>query len=115
MAYRTSVNEPSHVRWSARIAAAAALLLLLSVASFAQGGLASINGTVTDQSGALVTNATVNVTNAATGQSRQTNTADNGTYVLPLLPGGVYTVTCSHAGFRSVSHPNHPTWRLSSL
>jgi hypothetical protein len=77
-------------------------------AGFAQGGLATINGIVTDASGALVAHATVVATDTATGQSRQVTTADNGTYVIPLLPVGVYTVTCSQSGFKSETHPDIP-------
>ena len=106
MIYRTSPHEPSQVGWSVRILVLVGGLLLLSAVSFGQGGRANVNGTVTDQSGAVVAGAKVLMTDAATGQSRETTTADNGTYVLPLLPVGVYTITCSHPGFKSTTHPD---------
>ena len=106
MSDRTSPHEFPQVAWSVRILVLVGGLLLLSAVSFGQGGRASVNGTVTDQSGAVVAGAKVLVTDAATGQSRQTTTADNGTYVLPLLPVGVYAITCSHPGFKSTTHPD---------
>src|SRR5689334_14154676 len=106
MAYRTRARRLSHLGWSARILISAVLALMTDVSALPQGGLASVNGTVTDQSGAVVVGARVVAINAATGQSRETTTTSNGTYVLPLLPVGVYTVSCTRAGFRSSAHPD---------
>ena len=68
MSERTSPHESPQVGWSVRILVLAGGLLLLSAVSFGQGGRASVNGTVTDQSGAVVAGAKVLVTDAATGQ-----------------------------------------------
>src|SRR6266849_6678835 len=65
----------------------------------AQEGRASINGTVTDQSGAFIEGATVTARETATGQTRTAISANNGTYVLPLLPVGPYARSCTHPGF----------------
>ena len=104
MRYRGGSTRPSRAGWVARVAISTGLLLLACASALAQGGLASINGTVTDQSGAVVARARVVATDNATGQSRETTTAENGTYVIPLLPVGVYSVTCSQTGFKSVTH-----------
>jgi hypothetical protein len=89
------------------VAAACLVVLLVLVAPLhAQEGAASINGTVTDQSGALIPGARVVLTSAETGQSRETVTVDNGTYVFPLLPVGTYSLTCSRNGFKAETRPS---------
>jgi outer membrane receptor protein involved in Fe transport len=63
--------------------------------------VSSITGTVTDASGAVVANATVTVTNDATGVKKTTTTNSAGSYnVTDLLPG-TYTVKVEDAGFSS--------------
>ncbi len=76
------------------------VLLLGALNGYGQGGRASINGTVTDQSGAVVPEARIVVTHTATGQVREAASAENGTYVIPLLPVGTVSVTCSRTGFK---------------
>ncbi|HWR16822.1 MAG TPA: TonB-dependent receptor [Terriglobales bacterium] len=61
---------------------------------------AGIVGTVTDQSGAVVSQATVTVTNQGTGESHQTNTNNVGQYRIPNLEVGSYEVVIDKAGFR---------------
>src|SRR5579863_1218382 len=92
--------------WITAVLTSACVVLLDAGPALAQGGLASINGTVTDQTGAIVAHAAVAATNTATGQSRETTTTDNGTYVIPLLPVGVYSITCTQAGFKSERRPD---------
>ena len=41
------------------------------------------------------------VTNIDTGQTREAETVENGTYVIPLLPVGNYKATCSRDGFKT--------------
>src|SRR5208282_480262 len=60
--------------------------------AYAQAGYstATLRGTVLDATGALVLNATVTVTNAATNLVKTTKTATNGTYQVPALNPGIY-------------------------
>ena len=75
-------------------------LLVAAVSAFGQvGGTGSIQGTVTDPSGAVVAGATITATNLATGVKTERNTTDAGFFVLSLLPAGEYTVTVTAAGF----------------
>jgi hypothetical protein len=60
-----------------------------------------LNGTVIDASRSVVPGATVEAVSSATGFRRQTTTGSAGTYQIPALPIGVYTVTISKAGFRA--------------
>lgn len=61
----------------------------------------TILGTVTDPSGAVVGGATVKVRNVGTGQERSTTTSADGSYSVPELPIGTYTVTVTQAGFKT--------------
>ena len=59
-----------------------------------------ITGTVGDPSGAVVPNVRVAATHTATGVSRFTITSRAGTYTIPLLPVGTYSVTADAPGFK---------------
>jgi len=61
----------------------------------------TILGTVTDSSGAVVSGAKVTVKNVATGLERTTQTSGDGTYSVPELPLGTYTVTITQSGFQT--------------
>ena len=78
------------------------LLLAFTVSARAQiGGSGSINGSVTDQSGAIVPNATVVAKNTATGLVYTQTSSQAGTYLFsPLIPGD-YTVTITASGFKT--------------
>src|SRR6202034_4410363 len=78
------------------------LVGVLVVPSFVHAQTAAINGTVTDQTGAVVPHANVTVLNEATNASRDTETGDAGTYVVPSLPPGIYDVTIEKAGLKVV-------------
>jgi hypothetical protein len=62
---------------------------------------ASLNGTVTDPTGAVVANAKVVATNQATGVETATQTDAAGVYLLPSLPIGIYRVQVTASGFQS--------------
>lgn len=68
---------------------------------FAQGGAATLNGTITDPSGATVPGATVTIKNLSTGEPRTVTASTDGGFVAPFLPVGEYSVTVSHPGFKS--------------
>jgi outer membrane receptor protein involved in Fe transport len=72
--------------------------------SAAAGG--AIEGTVTDQSGAVLPGVTVTIRNTATGVTRETTTEQSGLYRAPLLPVGPYEVTAALAGFSTTRRPN---------
>ncbi len=62
---------------------------------------ASLTGTVTDASGALVPEVAVTATNTATGISTKTTSDAAGQYTLPSLPAGTYNLTFTKEGFSS--------------
>jgi len=68
---------------------------------YGQGGAnGTILGTVTDNSGAVVGNAKVDVTNLATGVATHTETSTNGDFTAPYLAPGIYSVTVQAPGFQ---------------
>src|SRR6266436_4865739 len=79
------------------------LLTLGSGNAFGQAtASATIQGTVTDKSGAVVSGAQVVAKNKATDVTRTTDSSDTGYYRFELLPVGTYTVTITKAGFGTV-------------
>jgi len=80
------------------------ILLLLASSSRAQQTLGSINGTVTDSSGAVVQNAEVKIHNLATGLEQTAKTKADGSFSIVDLPIGTYSVTASRAGFKTEIH-----------
>ena len=69
----------------------------------AQANSASINGTVTDASGAIVPDATVRLQNAQTGAAFSTQTGSDGGYRLSNLPPGPgYSLTVTKDGFQTL-------------
>ena len=60
----------------------------------------SLAGAVVDQNGAAVANASVTVRNNATNAESTVQTADNGTFNVPSLPPGDYTVAIQAPGFK---------------
>jgi hypothetical protein len=66
-------------------------------------GTGSVQGTVTDPSGAVVSGAKVVITNQATGQSQSLNTNASGAYTSGALDPGSYKVQVTAKGFSSVS------------
>jgi hypothetical protein len=78
--------------------------LLYSPNSTAQQTLGAINGTVTDASGAAVPDATVKAHNLATNLEVAAHTNRSGSYGIPELPAGTYSVTITKDGFKTETH-----------
>jgi hypothetical protein len=77
----------------------ASLLLLSCVAMWGQATAnATLSGTVTDKSQAVIKSAEVTITNKATGATRTVTTNDAGEYRLDTQPG-IYSITAKAAGF----------------
>src|SRR5271154_924618 len=76
-------------------------VLLAAVAVSAQTFRGTILGTVTDPSGAVISGAKVTVKNAGTGLERSTESSADGSYALPELPIGTYSVTVVQTGFQT--------------
>jgi len=84
------------------VVCAAALLLSVSTLAYAQSGTTtSVSGTVVDTSGAAVPGADVTIKNNATGTTYTAVTSGTGTFTVPGINPGVYTVTVALMGFKT--------------
>jgi hypothetical protein len=82
--------------------AVCAVALSLSTLGFAQELAATLTGTVTDPSGAVVAGATVLVHSEDTGADLRTvTTSSTGNFNITNLPAGRYTVTVKTSGFQA--------------
>jgi hypothetical protein len=78
-------------------------LALSAAFSYAQNDKGSINGEVSDTSGAVIANATVIANNLDTGVSTSTTTNAEGVYHIQFLPPGRYQVKVQASGFKTAS------------
>jgi hypothetical protein len=82
----------------------AALLICFAPQGVAQVDRAGLNGTVTDSSGRVLPRTHVTAVHNATGLRRETTSSTSGTYDIPELPVGVYTITFEHEDFKSLTY-----------
>ena len=80
------------------------LCCLASTPLAAQQILGAITGTVKDSAGASVPGATVKAINTATNLGVTAKTEANGSYLIPNLPAGTYTLAITKEGFETESH-----------
>ena len=92
----------------AAILIAVAAVIAFPLSSLAQTFRGGINGTVTDQSGAVVPGATVAATDSATGVLHKTITSSAGEYSFQDMPLGAYTIKISVSGFKETVIKNVP-------
>src|SRR5207249_5378477 len=83
-----------------------ALILFPSVPANAQVTGATLSGTVTDTSGAVIPGVMIAIKNRDTGVVRNVSTDEAGFYLAPNLLAGNYDVTAAAAGFSTVTQPN---------
>src|SRR5690349_15097241 len=76
-------------------------VLITNIAIGQASYTAQVRGIVKDQSGALVTQATITITNDATGIAVSAHTDDHGLYILTGLRPAVYTIKAEGPGFRA--------------
>ena len=81
---------------------ATVFVVTATASAFAQSNKGAIVGTVRDPQEALVANAKVKVTSTQTGEVRETDTSDAGTFTVTNLEPGVYDVTIEASGFQPV-------------
>ena len=81
-------------------------LLLLSFPVFSQGSFGRILGIVTDQSGGVIADATITITDKDRGVARTLTTDEAGEYNAPTLLPGTYTVRVEAKGFQTIERQN---------
>ena len=77
------------------------ILAMFAVVRASGQSTGAISGTVSDPTGAAVSEASVTVKNVATGQSRSVQTNTSGVFLFPDLPIGSYTMEITKAGFET--------------
>ena len=82
------------------------LLIALSAAVFAQTPTGTLQGTIEDPSRAGIPNATVTITNAGTGETKEVKADSTGHYLQLFLQPGVYSITAQAQGFRPTRQDN---------
>ncbi len=90
---------------------ATALFLCVAGAATITGASAqvfrgTVNGRVTDSSGAIVPGAHMVATDAATGANYQANANSDGEYTIPFLAPGTYVISATFSGFKNSVHDN---------
>jgi hypothetical protein len=83
-----------------RLTNAFLLALALTVPAWPQASTATVRGTVSDQSGAIIPNAAVELTNAATNTKSRTQSNEAGFYMFPGVVPGNYHLTVESAGMQ---------------
>src|SRR5215471_14764538 len=81
----------------------AILVFVFTTVTLAQSeiGGATLNGTVTDPSGAIIPKVKVSITQTSTGLKRTTETSSAGVFTLSTLPSGTYDVVMEAEGFKT--------------
>src|SRR5579862_6085137 len=82
------------------------VLLLFSIGVALAQSTATLEGTITDATGAVVPGAKIVVHNLGTGEERTAQTDSAGVYVVPSLPVGNYRVNVTAPGMQPVAANN---------
>ena len=93
----------------------ACLLLAVGILNAQVGGTGTIQGTITDPSGAVVPGASVTAANVATGVQTSRKTTEAGFFVLSPLQPGEYTVTVKAEGFQTFTQQRLVVVALGTL
>lgn len=101
-----SSTERSGMRRFLFVAVCALSIVGLAQSCAAQQVTGTIAGTIKDGQGALVTTATVKATNIDTGFTRSVPSDSLGSFNIPYLPVGRYTVEVNAAGFKKFVQKN---------
>src|ERR1700723_239537 len=91
------------IRETRQIARLVGVILCLVCCSLAQVDRAGLSGTVTDSSGRVLPQTKVTAVQISTGLKRETRSSTEGTYDIPEVPVGNYTITFEHAGFKPLT------------
>jgi hypothetical protein len=82
------------------------LLLLFPLSALAQTTVSTIEGTIKDAQGSVVSGAQIAVKSPALGIERTATSDANGFYRVTALPAGNYSITISHTGFSTRTFDN---------
>jgi len=77
--------------------------ILFAISAYAQSGSSTVQGTVKDPQGNLVSGATVTLTDPAKNFTRTQQTNADGAYILTAIPPGTYKLEVTAPGFKTAS------------
>ncbi|MDX6578094.1 MAG: hypothetical protein QOE96_4047 [Blastocatellia bacterium] len=97
---QNSVKTKGSMAFIVSVSFLLSVLILTAVTATAQETTGTLRGTVVDATGAVVPNATVVVTNDATGSAQTKQTSGDGVFEFTKLDPGTYTVDVSATGFK---------------
>lgn len=89
-----------------RVLLLVACLLMSASAIFGQAATGTITGTVSDQGGAVIAGATVEVRNSQGGATYPGVTTNTGNFTIVQLPPGTYDLSIAVPGFKRYVHTN---------
>jgi hypothetical protein len=92
-------SDRGHIQIARAFVLAVTALLLLVPRAWSQVDTATLVGTVSDTSGAVVTGATVTVRDQATGLTLEQKVSAEGNYIFTALKIGTYTINAKAPGF----------------
>src|SRR5690349_19918392 len=78
------------------------MILALTSSAFAQTSKGFFVGNIADQNGALVSGATIKITNASTGVARVTTSTDDGSFRFDAIDPGTYRIEITQPGFKTI-------------
>ena len=89
-----------------RVLFSAMMLLLTASFALAQENTGAVQGTVKDTAGAAIPGAKVTLSGATLVRSLEATSDKEGSYSFPKVPSGIYTVTVTQSGFKTVKNEN---------
>ena len=98
-----SLRKRKYIREAVQLSCLVGLIPCLLCSSWAQVDRAGLTGAVTDASGRVLPQTRIIAVRDATGLRRETTSSAQGTYDIPELPVGVYTITFEHDGFKALT------------
>jgi len=90
-------------KFSLRSCLGLSILILFNASSLAQQSTGAINGTVLDSTGAIVSGASIVISNVATSIERKVTSNESGVYVFPNVPPGRYTLSARKDSFATTN------------
>lgn len=98
-----SLKKGEYIHEAVQLSCLVSLILCLLSTSWAQVDRSGLTGTVTDASGRVLPQTRITAVRDATGLRRETTSSPHGTYDIPELPIGIYTITFEHDGFKPLT------------
>ncbi len=100
-------TRSSRRRYPFGLVLALAFVLLGAAIGWAQVGVASLSGVVEDPTGAVIPNATVTLSNAASGAEIVLKSNASGAFTFAAVPSGDYALLVNEAGFNAYVQSGH--------